>query len=295
MSVPSMESSNVLAQIMRQVIQLQTDFAAFRSASGTLDAATIYKGGLTVIDSESNRRMLLTDAGIRFWHDFSSAPELFGAVEPSGGTIGLIIYPPHTSGEFFANSISLQGHSEFGTGGVFIDADGLIQITAQQTLSLNGDTVYVTGDQLTIFDLPTTGSAANVRQDPSTEQLFAVVSSRRYKEDIADAVIDTDEVLQLQPRTWVDKGTAERMADSGDVGDIPRNVGFIAEELDELPSMRQFVDYIELDGQRVPNGIQYDRLAVGLVELAKTQQTQLDAQASAIADLTARLEALENA
>lgn len=124
----------------------------------------------------------------------------------------------------------------------------------------------------------TTGSGANAFIDVSG-LVMRSTSSQRYKVDIADADIDPGDVLSLRPRTWVDKGAVDR----AEPGDIRRHVGLIAEELDELPSMRQFVNYDD-DGR--PDSIEEARLPVALLELCKAQQAQIEA-------LTERLDAIE--
>ena len=84
----------------------------------------------------------------------------------------------------------------------------------------------------------------------------------------------------MQPRTWVDTVKVDLAEDEGD---LRRDVGFIAEELDELPSLRQFVQY---NAEGEPDAIEYDRLSVALLTLAKAQAEQLTA-------IEKRLDALE--
>jgi len=122
----------------------------------------------------------------------------------------------------------------------------------------------------------TTSDAANTRilLDGSIQM---VTSSRRYKTDIRDAEVDPAAVLSLSGRTWRDKALVEADPDTE-----ARSVGFIAEELDAA-GLTEFVDY---DPEGRPDAIQYDRLTVALLAVAKDQQRQLD-------DLTARLDRLE--
>lgn len=126
----------------------------------------------------------------------------------------------------------------------------------------------------------TTGSAANAYLDAFTGRIYRSTSSRRQKTDIADAEVDPADVLAMQPRTWVDTVKVDLAEDEGD---LRRDVGFIAEELDELPSLRQFVQY---NAEGEPDAIEYDRLSVALLTLAKAQAEQLTA-------IEKRLDALE--
>lgn len=98
----------------------------------------------------------------------------------------------------------------------------------------------------------------------------ATPSSRRYKELIQDAIIDPAEVLALSARTW-------RMKAGG-----TQQVGFIAEELDELPTMKQFVVY-DRNGQ--PDAIDFARLTAALLVLAQSQHARLEAVEAAVSKL----------
>jgi hypothetical protein len=93
-------------------------------------------------------------------------------------------------------------------------------------------------------------------------------SSRRYKTDIEDHHVDPGLVLGLRPRSWRDAGEVEADPDTGN-----RYAGLVAEEVDEL-GLSEFVTY-DPDGQ--PDGVAYDRLVVGLLEVVQAQQSQIDA------------------
>jgi hypothetical protein len=114
----------------------------------------------------------------------------------------------------------------------------------------------------------TTGSSANCFIDPSDGRLWRSTSSRRYKQDIENAEVDPAAVLDMQPRTWRDKGEVEK-----DPETEKRYVGFIAEELDEL-GLDQFVVY---DADDKPEAIAYDRLSVALLAVLKDQDARLAA------------------
>lgn len=129
----------------------------------------------------------------------------------------------------------------------------------------------------------TTGSAANTRiLLDGTIQM--VTSSRRYKRDVNAAVIDIADVLKLRGRTW-----RQRSEVADDPETDTRYIGFIAEELDALPSMRQFVDY---DEQGRPDAIQYDRLTVALLELLKHVHGLMGALTSRVDELEIEAERL---
>lgn len=280
MGTPPMDSRNEWARLNRRLETLARELAELRSATGTLDAATI-------VDRETGARLTLNAAQLKMWPNYGSSPEVFSLFQTDWTASRMSRwFGPAADAFRAANSISIQGAAAGTPGNIWIYTDGRAQINAEGGIDL------VTGGSLRIYDLPTTGSAANLRLDAAggSPVIYYVTSSQRYKEDVADAVIDPVEVLQLRPRTWVDKGTIDRLGEAGEEVDVARNVGFIAEEVDELPSMRQFVDY---DDEGRPDAIQYDRLTVAMYGLAVAQQAQLDAQADQLAALTARLDALE--
>lgn len=123
----------------------------------------------------------------------------------------------------------------------------------------------------------TTASAANAYIDPSSGQVLRSTSSRRYKQDIEPAAVDVDQVLALQPRRFRRK---DQVAEHGD--DAPTYVGFIAEEAAELG----LDDWVTSDDDG-PEAFSYATWAVALQAVVRQQAQQ-------IADLTARLDALES-
>lgn len=165
-----------------------------------------------------------------------------------------------------------------------IDAANLIARTinvwgTEFTQVASDTTLYLTS---AVFDVrlswTSTSNGANTYID-NDGRIWKSTSSLRYKQDIEDAEVDPADVLALRPRTWRDRKEVEQDPDTG-----KRFIGFIAEELDEHPTLRQFVEY---DDEGRPDAISYDRLSVALVKLAQDQEQRL-------ASLEARVEALES-
>ena len=142
----------------------------------------------------------------------------------------------------------------------------------------------------------TTGTAANVFINAGNNTLYMSTSSLKYKTDVEtmeDAYADA--ILELRPVWYRSLGP--------DDPDTWSYWGFIAEEVAEIdPRLVTFTvpaDYerqYDEDGEPInpdvkdltePDGVQYDRLVPHLVNLLSRQRDQ-------IADLTARIEALEN-
>lgn len=131
---------------------------------------------------------------------------------------------------------------------------------------------------------------------------YRSTSSSKYKtqvETMEDSYADA--ILGLRP-VWY-RSLSEHDPDSWGYW------GFIAEEVAEVdPRLVNFgvpADYEwqhDEEGQKIapdvadltePEGVQYDRLVPHLVNLAKRQQTQIDALTAQNAALTTRIEALE--
>lgn len=196
---------------------------------------------------------------------------------------GIGFYNPQDQSPLFIASVFQSDGSSYVQAGAgnssSRDALDLFIGSADRLLLMSNDLEIRSGGALNIFELPTTSSSGNLYIETPGTLIMRQTSGRKYKTDIADADVDPEDVLALAGRTWVDKGALER----GEPGHIRRNVGFIAEELDELPSLRQFVVYDE-DG--APDGIDYDRLTVALLAVLKDNRKRLD-------DLEARVTALE--
>lgn len=99
-------------------------------------------------------------------------------------------------------------------------------------------------------------------------------SSRRFKENIVDADIDTNAVLDIQVRKFNYKKSFDET--------MPEDIGVIAEELEELG----LTDFIYYDAEGVPDGVAYEKLALALIPVLKKQQVQIDS-------VVARLDKLE--
>jgi hypothetical protein len=91
--------------------------------------------------------------------------------------------------------------------------------------------------------------------DAGTGLLLRSTSSRRYKVDVAD-YRTTATILDLAPRTYRDRGEAER-----DPAGARTYVGLVAEEVHQLG----LTEYVTYDQQGRPDAVMYDRLAVGLL------------------------------
>lgn len=123
----------------------------------------------------------------------------------------------------------------------------------------------------------TTASAGNLFLNTANYRIYRSTSSIKYKVNVKDAGLDLDALKKMRPVTFNDRAEYQAWLDNKRQGEKPTEyVGFIAEELEEL-GLSHFIQYHGETGK--PDGIQYDRLTVGLLALVQ--------------DLYARVEALE--
>ena len=136
-----------------------------------------------------------------------------------------------------------------------------------EVLKIAGATSYLTVPG--VYN-STTASAANVYV-ASGGLLSRSTSSLRYKTNIVDVPLeDAQKLLDVTPITYASLCTGDDKE--------ARHYGFIAEELDLVDPV--LVSYKTLeDGTKVPDGVQYERVVVGLLKLVQ--------------DLAARVKALE--
>ncbi len=101
-------------------------------------------------------------------------------------------------------------------------------------------------------------------------KLWKIASSKRYKTNIQDLTTDPHKVLELRPVRFQCKTTGQE------------DIGLIAEETEEV-----LKDLVIYDNEGRPDAVKYDRVAIYLLGVVKTQQDK-------IAALEERIVALEN-
>lgn len=193
-------------------------------------------------------------------------------------------------------------------GHVSITADGDFDVDAAGHAFIVGTGQAALGGGAGTFLQPQSGSGtANVRMDTTTGQITWVASTERVKHDIQDLAVDPAAVLGLRPRTWLPGQTARQCPEwmhaqhpDGECHagepvdpppDAPREVGFVAEEIDALG----LVEFVEYDADGLPTSVRYDRLTAALVPVVQQQQEQITALTEQLAALSDRVAALEPA
>ena len=137
--------------------------------------------------------------------------------------------------------------------------------------------------------------AANVYVT-SAGNLGRATSSARYKEKIQDAR-PMPSVLDIRPRTWVDKAQRKRteaeiadgtIAPGRSVETLPRHFGAIAEELHDL-GLTELVVY---DEQGRPDAISEARVVYALIPEVRANRARIVALEEQVAQLAAAVAAL---
>lgn len=163
------------------------------------------------------------------------------------------------------NQLAMQSGSD-----LFGIADGHVMFDAQDGGSMfllaEGQIQLGSGQDQVFIDHEVDTGFPNCLID-ATGRIIRDSSSRRYKQDIEDWTPDGSTILDLKPKTFRMRSDVRRDPDTTN-----RHLGLIAEEVDEL-GLTEFVIYNE-DGS--PESVAYDRLALGLLEVVKEQQAQLD-------------------
>jgi hypothetical protein len=152
--------------------------------------------------------------------------------------------------------------------------------------------------------LTTTVNAANAYLEGSDgERLYRSTSSMRYKKDIESIEQPySDAVLNLRP-VWYRSKAEKDKTDWSWYGLIAEEVAEIEPRLVHWSYLDSDYDVIEengsikktpkADAKLVPDGVQYDRVAVLLLDVVKRQEQAIQEQQTLIENLTTRLNALE--
>lgn len=165
------------------------------------------------------------------------------------------------------------------------DGDALVRGTSLH--------LSTTSNEIGLYGLPSGSGSANLAIGTVGGKwtVHQVSSSRRYKQDITDLHVDPEAVLRWRPRTWRDKSDVTAVGD-----DAAWHIGYVAEEIYDAGSP-QFVNY---DTEGRIDGLDYDRMTIGLQALAVRQEERITTLESELTEARAenaalreRLDALE--
>jgi len=132
--------------------------------------------------------------------------------------------------------------------------------------------------KLAVYGLPSTSSYNYVKVNTATGDFYYQSSSKRYKEDVRPLEDDFQKILQVKPKSFVDKASGQR------------EIGYIAEEFDRV-GLNNLVIY-DKEGQ--PDGLKYDLVSVYLLEVMRNQEEAIGELKAVNEELRRRIEALES-
>jgi len=230
---------------------------AGKITTGTLTSIAIYAGSSGQFQVSSAGALTATNATIQ------------GTITSSSGTIaGFTI----SGGALNATSGNIYIRSDNGN----INTLGSI-ITGIGTQITSGGTVQSTGNMTAsgYFYNPgyaTTTSAANAYINSSTGLLARSSSSLRYKLDVKPQEIPLSSILELSPKSFFDKASAD--AQDGSTNNLPRILGLIAEEVAQIPVLADLL--MNKNEQGEPDSVNYDRIAVALIPLLQDHEARLE-------------------
>jgi hypothetical protein len=135
-------------------------------------------------------------------------------------------------------------------------------VTVGGNLSANRvDTAGVRTTTLHATSLRNIGDQKNVQYNASTGEIGYDNSTRRDKRDITPLKDDFGKIMQLQPRKYTRPENRENW-----------EIGYIAEEAKSL-GLEHLVFY---DEENKPDGINYRKLCLYLVEIVREHERQLN-------------------
>ncbi|MCP4712093.1 MAG: tail fiber domain-containing protein, partial [Planctomycetes bacterium] len=159
-----------------------------------------------------------------------------------GSYSGEIIYQHGDDSMCFeTNSTEQMRITSDGNVGIGTDTPGTYRLDVAGSLRVQ-DEVFINND-VTIKNMTGTTSGDSLRW--FDDKLYFYSSSQRFKEDIQPLKEDFDKILEIKPKSFIDTQSKER------------NIGYIAEEFDEL-GLKHLVTY--KDGQ--PNAIKYELVSL---------------------------------
>jgi hypothetical protein len=236
-----------------------------------LDAAKIQSGFF----SDARIPALSTDKITSGVFNTARIPNLDGSKITTGNIAGIFSVDTSASGFVDTGLVRLKN----GVGGYGITLTGSNgnaafggAVTVSGALNVSNG-FGLTGNLFapTTYNQTNTGRAMFVAADG----LYGIgASSIRFKENVVDADINTEAVLDIQVRKFNYKKSFDKHE--------TKDVGVIAEELEALG----LTDFIYYDADGIPDGVAYEKLALLLIPVLKLQSEKLDA-------LEARLDRLE--
>ena len=244
-----------------------------------LNASNITSGtltGLTVQTGSSGQRVVMGGTQLSFYDGGGSLGATMSASSSSllisNGGNGVNV---NTTGSHITGGSTGVWCGDYGAGTSVLK---LVGASTEATGALYSSGILSTGSYFSCPDTRTRSATGGLAVFVATNGTYHTgSSSRRFKQDILDYTVDYEAFLRMNPVTFRYKSEVEEVGDSAGT-----TVGFIAEELEDLG----LTEYVVLDDEGKPFGINYTNMVVGLKGILAKQDEM-------IKSLTARIEALE--
>ncbi len=189
----------------------------------------------------------------------------------NGGNVGVgtttVGAKLHVVSDSTNSAVFIASHTTTGYG-LVVSTNGYVGIGTNNpsgTLHVNAT------NGIYINNLPATNQAS-LEINTTTGELSYLGSSLRYKKDIRDLEINSEDVFKLRPVRFKWKKTDEE------------DIGLIAEEVNEV--IPELVNY---DKKGRPVAVEYDLISVYLLEVVKQQQQKISALEQTIAEIEKKL------
>lgn len=241
-----------------RVVLNSAGLAGVNSSGVTTFAINASTGNVSMLGSITSGS---TITGASFTNTYFTV-DVLGNINATSGTIGgftlsstgfstsgPLIYMNSSTGSVYGTTVNA------GSGGM--DCAGALIVNGSATLASLIST--------------TTSSSANVYTNASTGLMARSTSSARYKVDITPQAIDFSTLMSLTPKSFIDKG--EYTANNNSANGLKRYLGLIAEEVAQIPTLKDFL--VAYDGQGQPDSINYDRVAVAMIPLLQDLQNRV--------------------
>jgi len=252
-------------------INASTGAASFSGniTGSAITGSTLNISGNCIIDSSG----FLTATGATITGTITATSGSFtGSLYSSNGTIGGWTL---SGTQLYSGTGAFMNASTGNIGGNTITAFSNI-LSYGQIVTTSGGYIEAAGyiranGALYAAGAGTTTSTANTFINSSSGLITRSTSSQRYKVAIEEQTIPKDAILALSPKSYVDKGEADK---KGTTDGLPRLLGVIAEDLAIIPVIKDLLVQYNLEGQ--PDAVNYDRIAVALIPLLKEHEDRLN-------------------
>lgn len=234
--------------------------------TGRILGAGTDRGATLELTSGASGELQIWNGGVIMY----GAAGTYAALSDNGfGVGGNKLYTISQNIEAIGGSLITDTSLRIGATTLTRDGTGRIESNggylASGPLGVTGNFTYIAPTE--------TGTMFPLYWNNSTNRVYRLSSSERYKTNIQDAVIDYSALLSAKVRTFKNKQEVEEFGEEN----AALTYGYIAEELDAL-GLTDFVVYDkDEDGNLIPESVNYMSISLAQHELIKSLEARLKA------------------